>query len=691
MQGSNRKNNDMSGSTPAGISSPAPLNQNGLASARILNLLGQIGDRLIQSEQERIAVREALGDLENRAEQTERIFLTIQDKISKNDSHSTSLIARQEKLEQLFIESAERLQRAEALTEKIEEAIALQNRLARRLEKSAQDKARILNRIEHIELGVEKTREALSSKALIQLAEQVAAHGWLPTAPAANDLLNAEIAAAASWWKRPFRAQVPFVLSLLAAGVLGGVALSQIIVHWPQQDSQKISVVAENITPALDTTTIPTPNRAIGTSTDETDLAPYGDDAQQNAVDMDAVAAEMNAIEPGRGVAEDQVQESLSDSVPAKAEAVAPATELSVKKKADNLSDSEVESFVKSQIDRTVPLASRIQADPALPTVIKAVEQKAFQGVPEAQHDLAAIYTAGHAGVTIDYNRAAAWFSEAAANGVANARYNLGVLYHQGLGVERDVDKAIGWYRAAAVLGHPEAQYNLGIAYIEGIGTKYNPRIAADYFEKAARGGVLEAAYNLGLIYENGLLGDPDMNEAVFWYALSADHSPEARVALTQTVKALNLNDSDVARIVKEYSAIYKIGTPAQKEAPQAVEAPQKTGSVNPITVAPLTPDDQATPYDPATLAKSIPQLTKEETQNLLGSVHKDQAMIKQVQEQLIRLGLFSGPADGLGGSETEAAIRAYQKQNNLSVTGKPSEDLLVRMLASEINSAANL
>ena len=105
-----------------------------------------------------------------------------------------------------------------------------------------------------------------------------------------------------------------------------------------------------------------------------------------------------------------------------------------------------------------------------------------------------------------------------------------------------------------------------------------------------------------------------------------------------------------------------------------------------------MTAADQAAPdTDPATIAKSIPKLTKEESQSLLGSVHKDQAMIAQVQEQLARLKLFNGPADGLGGPDTEDAIRTYQKQNGLPVTGKPSEDLLVRLLASEINSSSRL
>ena len=133
------------------------------------------------------------------------------------------------------------------------------------------------------------------------------------------------------------------------------------------------------------------------------------------------------------------------------------------------------------------------------------------------------------------------------------------------------------WYRAAADLDHPEAQYNLGIAYIEGIGTSYDPRKAARYFEEAARGGVMEAAYNLGLIHENGLLGDPDMNEAVFWYKMASDYNPESRVAYDQAVRALSLKPADVNRIVKEYSAVY--GLSNGKPIPETFE---KRGEANP-------------------------------------------------------------------------------------------------------------
>ena len=41
-------------------------------------------------------------------------------------------------------------------------------------------------------------------------------------------------------------------------------------------------------------------------------------------------------------------------------------------------------------------------------------------------------------GVVQDYAEAEKWFRLAAAQGIANAQYNLGVLYHYGQGVVQD-------------------------------------------------------------------------------------------------------------------------------------------------------------------------------------------------------------------------------------------------------------
>jgi hypothetical protein len=199
----------------------------------------------------------------------------------------------------------------------------------------------------------------------------------------------------------------------------------------------------------------------------------------------------------------------------------------------------------------------------------------------------------------------------------------------------------------------------------------------------------MEAAYNLGLIHENGLLGDADMNEAVFWYSTASDYSPEARVALNHLTKSLSLKKTDIERIVREYGAVYNLSGTAASAKKAAAPVPVETTSV-----ASLTAQDQLSPEtsgDPASLARVIPPLSSADSRNLLNAVRNDQAMIAQIQEQLIRFGLYPGPADGLGGPQTEDAIRSYQSRNKLAVTGKPSEELLVRMMGTELSASASM
>lgn len=275
-------------------------------------------------------------------------------------------------------------------------------------------------------------------------------------------------------------------------------------------------------------------------------------------------------------------------------------------------------------------LMARIPPDPNLPEVAKRIEEKAYSGVPEAQHDMGAIYVAGHGSIKKDVNRAILWFQEAAKNGVANAKYNLAVLYHQGIGVKQDIAKAMTLYEEAAKQGHPEAQYNLGIAHIEGIGVPYDPRKAASYFEAAANQGVTEAAYNLGLIYENGLLGDTRPDDALMWYKEAADKgSPEARAALEQLANSLGISLDDVNRIVERVK---------QAKQSSASSAEKPPGS------------DQ---------------------------------LIAGIQTELMHRGLYPGPVDGMAGPMTSQAIRSFQSAANLDVNGQPSKELLDFLKAS--------
>jgi len=56
----------------------------------------------------------------------------------------------------------------------------------------------------------------------------------------------------------------------------------------------------------------------------------------------------------------------------------------------------------------------------------------------------------------------------------------------------------------------------------------------------------------------------------------------------------------------------------------------------------------------------------------------KDQ--IKEAQEGLAKAGLYKGKATGVMNSKTKSALRAYQKENKLPVTGRLSDSVLVKL-----------
>lgn len=348
----------------------------------------------------------------------------------------------------------------------------------------------------------------------------------------------------------------------------------------------------------------------------------HNDEEMLAALDADPerVARRLNQIEPASLTTED-----MTETAPPIQQEVKPVKAIAVKKVIQSPAQNDV--YIAS-------LKRRIKPDTNLTDIAKKIEIQAFAGVPEAQHDMGAIYVAGHGQTPKNLDRAILWFQEASDNGIANATYNLGVLHHQGLGVKQNIERAMTLYETAANMGHPEAQYNLGIAHIEGIGVSYNPQRAAHFFEMAAHKDVTEAAYNLGLIYENGLLGETRPEDALLWYKAAADQgSPEAQSALDQLAGSLGIGIEEVNRIVANLRKFS-----AQKQVNYG------GGSTS-------------------TSAKSY--------------------LISQIQKELMRRGLYPGPVDGMSGPMTTDAIKAFQTAANLNVSGQPSQDLLTYLQAS--------
>ena len=122
-------------------------------------------------------------------------------------------------------------------------------------------------------------------------------------------------------------------------------------------------------------------------------------------------------------------------------------------------------------------------------------------GLAEAQYNLGIMYADGR-GVERDMSQAARWYRQAAEQGIAEAQYNLGTLYGTGVGVPQDEERAAQWLHRAADLELPQAQYNLGVLYEHGRGVRLDGRAALVWYRRAADQGYAAAADRLGALRE---------------------------------------------------------------------------------------------------------------------------------------------------------------------------------------------
>ncbi len=661
---------------------------------------------------ELLETKETLGALKEKTQLSDKSFSALKAQINKRKQTEDVLRRHQIALEKVHREQSEkmvgnvaayvaltkRVNDAEAkfdtLDNKVADTVLKQEGLNKKIEKSAEDRNRMIRKVDRIEEAVLETRDALNAKALVVLADQDNAASNTSTDPLMLESQASRLTKKGALLNKSGVVTFLFgalLTSLLIIGLTKPIQFeipffnklsfknsnTELSADWrsapiteretniysaPPKYTEFSNTVApvQNIVPEEIGTIQEVPEDfkasyippALEGNVNDIAVLDITNEQEMLSVlegDPMRVATALNNIEPGDVVPE-LTQEVTSPVKVASAVIAAPAPMIE-----------------KVVLEPQAGLENRIKPDTKLPEAIVEIEKQAFSLIPEAQHDLAAIYTAGHGGVKQDFSRAALWFKEAAEGGVANASYNLGVLYQQGLGVRKDLEEAIYWYQAASGLNHPEAQYNLGIAYIEGIGVPYDSAKAAVYFKGAASQGIMEAAYNLGLIYENGLLGNAKPDEALVWYKTAADQgSPEAKEALKQLAKTLNIKVKDINDIVETITgsnasfakpAIVKEVRPAAKKvAPKAKEP---------------TPQISAQPLN------DVDVIGARETSNK----YTDQrAIVASIQANLIEMGLYPGPADGINGPLTADAIRAYQLFHDFEVDGKISEKLLEYM-----------
>ncbi len=96
-----------------------------------------------------------------------------------------------------------------------------------------------------------------------------------------------------------------------------------------------------------------------------------------------------------------------------------------------------------------------------------------------------------------DQSHAFALYLSAARAGVAEAQFNVAVMYDSGRGARHDALQAALFYAFAAVGGNARAAYNLGMLYETGDGVARNPGLARAWYRKASEAGLAAAGEKL--------------------------------------------------------------------------------------------------------------------------------------------------------------------------------------------------
>jgi localization factor PodJL len=306
-------------------------------------------------------------------------------------------------------------------------------------------------------------------------------------------------------------------------------------------------------------------------------------------------------------------------------------------------------------MDLPSAVASNSALLPPPDTGTEELRSAAARGDATAQFVVATRYADG-AGVAPDAAKAAFWYEQAAAGGLAPAQYRLGTLYERGLGVAQDAGLALSWYERAARQGNVKAMHNAAVILAAGSAGPADYGRALPLFRQAAERGLRDSQFNLAILLERGLGAAPDTAEAYFWYRLAASQG-DAQAAASAAKLASAITPPERSRIAARAAAwtpklmedsanVVAVADPAWQEPDSSVLA---SGAAVPLSDAGAPP-----PHD----------------------------LVTEAQMLLAELGFNVGTPDGKLGVRTVDALRRFQLQSGLEVTGEITPELLNEMRA---------
>ncbi len=256
----------------------------------------------------------------------------------------------------------------------------------------------------------------------------------------------------------------------------------------------------------------------------------------------------------------------------------------------------------------------------ALPIIPKPVslQQAALRGDPVAE-----LYFGEERLKANDFIKGAEFIGSSARQEQATAQYRFAKLHEQGLGVPRDLATARQWTERAAKGGNIKAMHDLAVFYADGESGAQSYAAAAQWFRSAADYGLVDSQYNLAVLYENGLGVSPSLTEALYWAEIAARNGDEGAPDKIAELRAkLTLEEA------------------------QAVQ--RRAGTWQAV--------------------KAVPAANGGFSNKAWESGSRDQVVA--IQTVLNGLGYDTGTPDGIAGTGTQAAIRQFQQDQGIAVTG---------------------
>jgi len=277
------------------------------------------------------------------------------------------------------------------------------------------------------------------------------------------------------------------------------------------------------------------------------------------------------------------------------------------------------------------------------------LRRAAALGNATAQFEIANRYTTGKL-VSQNFGKAISWYQKAAAQGLAPAQYILGTFYEKGRGVAKDKTAARIWYERAAMKGNLKAIHNLAVVYADGGNGKPDFAKAGIWFRKAAELGLADSQFNLAILHDRGLGVSKDASKAYFWFQIAANQGDADARARAEIIEK-RMTADEIARtklLINNW---------------RPVSLSQKANEVV------LPADGWQRPVETARVGGDVPFNQKQ--------------LVILAQGYLSRLGFNPGRVDGVMGAQTRQAIKDFQQQHQLPISGNVDPTLVSKLKAA--------